>query len=240
MILGPLLGGWIGENFGLKRTFYIAACIFILSTIIILFIRPQPVEQSRLKEPESRSTSLVTPRYLRYLLIIFIVMFALYLPQPLSQNFLQNERGLSLTQIGQLISIRALGIVILNLVIGHLNARVGFLLAQVCVALFTLFLWQGNSLIWFSVGYFLLGGYQTARTLATAQSRSLFHASKMGVGYGLIETASAVTIILAPPLAGILYANSPTSIYSVSFVLISIALFVTIFFSPIKSNDLIH
>lgn len=240
MILGPLLGGWIGDQFGLRRTFYIAASIFILSTFIILFIRPQPVEKRNLSEPESRSSDLVSPRYLKYLALIFIVMFALYLPQPFSQNFLQNERGLSLTQIGQLISTRALGIVILNLVIGHLNARIGFLLAQACMALFTLFLWQGNNMLGFSIGYFLLGGYQTARALATAQSRSLFQAANMGIGYGLIETASATAIILAPPLAGILYTLNPPWIYSVSFVLIGIALLVTIFFSPIKSKDLVH
>jgi MFS family permease len=240
VVLGPMLGGWIGDNFGLQRTFFIAACIFIISTIIILFIRPQPVEKHSPSELHSQSTGFLSKRYLQYLVIIFIVMFALYLPQPLSQNFLQNERGLSLTQIGQLISTRALGIVFLNLALGQLNARHGFLLAQVCMALFTVFLWQGNNMLWYSIGYFFLGGYQTARALASAQSRSLFPAANMGIGYGLIETASASAIILAPPIAGVLYANNPLWIYSVGLALIGIALLVSMLFSPIKSKDLLH
>ena len=240
MILGPLLGGWIGDNFGLRRTFYIAACIFILSTIIILFIRPQPVERHSLRESGLRSSDFFSKRYLQFLLIIFLVMFALYLPQPLSQNYLQNEHGLSLTQIGQLISTRALGIVMLNLILGHLNARVGFLIAQACMALFTLFLWWGNSMLWFSLGYFMLGSYQTARALATAQSRTLIQSANMGIGYGLIETASASAIVFAPPLAGVLYAHNPSWIYSVGLVLIGAAFVISVFFSPIKSNDLLH
>jgi MFS transporter, DHA1 family, tetracycline resistance protein len=41
-VLGPVSGGWIGERFGLRTVYLIAACIFIFSTFILLFIRSQP------------------------------------------------------------------------------------------------------------------------------------------------------------------------------------------------------
>jgi len=240
MIVGPLLGGWIGDQFGLQRTYVIAGCIFFLSTLIIFFIHSQPVEKPTEFEIGSRPPSPFSRRYTQYLLVIFFVMFALYLPQPLSQYFLLNERGLNLTQIGQLISIRAVGIIVLNLTLGHLNARIGFLFAQSFMALFSLILWRGTGMVWYSIGYFLLGSYQTARALSIAQGRTLIQAINMGIGYGLIETASAAAIILAPPLAGLLYVYYPSSIYIVSLVMISIALLLTIFWSPIKTKDLIH
>ena len=165
-------------------------------------------------------------------------MIALYLPQPLSQNFLQNERGLNLTQIGQLIAMRSVGLVVLNLGLGQINARLGFLLAQVGMALFSLILWQGTNMLWYSVGYFLLGSYQTCRSLAIAQGRSLIQTARMGLGYGMIETAMTSAVMIAPPLAGLIYAQNPVWIYPISIVLIAAALLVSILFSPIKSTDI--
>lgn len=238
VILGPLIGGWIGSEYGLQRTFIIAAFIFMASTALIFFIESQPVEKGDGETAQAGWKELINRRYLQYLLIIWIVIFTLYLPQPLSQNYLQNELGLNLSQIGRLISVRSLGIVFLNLTLGHLNARLGFLLAQVGVALFTFLMWRGVSMPWYLVGYFLLGSYQTARGLAVAQGRSLIKSAYMGVGYGLIETAMSGATVLAAPLAGVLYQINPIYTYSVGLVLIGFAILVTIFLSPLKTDDL--
>jgi predicted MFS family arabinose efflux permease len=232
-----LLGGWIGDHYGLQYTFQIAAFIFVISTLIIFFISPQPVERS--SDPNEKITwrEWINPRYIQYLLVIFVVTFAIYLPQPLSQNFLQNQRGLNLEQIGQLIATRSLGIVVLNLVLGYLNARVGYILAQICMALFALFLWKGTGMPWYLAGYFLLGSYQTARSLAVAQGRTLIQTAYMGVGYGLLETGMTTAMIFAPLLAGYLYQENPISIYTVSLVIIGFGIIITKFLSPIKSRD---
>jgi len=234
--LGPLLGGWVGARMGLHTNFLIAACIFLVSSLMIVFIRPQPVIPQKEDSKLSGFSELINKRYLGFLLVIFVVMFSLYLPQPLSQNFLQNERGVNLTWMGVLIAGRSLGIVGLNLGLGMLNAATGFILAQVAVALFTIIIWQSNSLPWYFLGYMLMGGYQTARSLATAQSRSLLKAANMGLGYGMIETTMAAAAILAPPLAGRLYDHNPVWIYSVSFVLIVAALAGAAIFSPLRST----
>ena len=237
-ILGPLLGGWIGEQVGLHFSFLAAAFIFLLSTSIILFIRPQHVEISSYDRGRFGFGGLLNERFMRYLVMIFIVMFAMYLPQPLSQNFLQNERGISLFQIGQLISARSAGIVILNLTLGQLNARIGFIIAQATMAIFTILIWHGTSFYQYTLGYILLGSYQTARSLAVAQGRALTQASNMGIAYGMIETVMSLAIILAPPLAGYLYTQNPVWIYSFSTMLIILSILITFFFSPLKASDL--
>jgi predicted MFS family arabinose efflux permease len=231
-ILGPLIGGWSGETFGLRANFLIAAVIFVISNLIIFQIRPQPVEAAPKDEPENNFSELLTRRNLGFLLVIFFAMFSMFLPQPLSQNFLQNERGLNLFQIGILLSAGSLGIVATNLVFGQLKARLGFLLSHLTMALFSLLLWLGGGFYSFLAAYFLMGSYKTARTLATAQSRSLIKVNHMGLAYGILETSMSFSAILAPPLAGLLYSLDPSSVYPISFGLIILAFFVSWRFLP--------
>jgi MFS family permease len=156
----------------------------------------------------------------------------MYLAQPLSSNYLQNQQHLTLEVIGVLGSISSLGIVALNLGLGHLKAHVGFILGQLSVALFTLILWRGTSLPWFCLGYFLVGGYRLSRSLATALTRNLVHQSRMGLAYGITETVGASAIILAPPVAGLLYQINPSLMYVVGFFLILVSIGISFRFIP--------
>ena len=236
-ILGPWIGGVVGERFSLQTNFFVAACLFIPSTLMILFIKPQPVETRQKISENINSNSWFNPRTVVFLLLVFIAMFGMMLPQPFSQLFLINERNISLNDLGRLLSLSSLGVVLLNLILGKLNARTGFMLAQGAMALFALILFKGDQLLWFSLGYFLLGSYKTARSLATAQGRELVSAANMGIAYGLIETMISLANILAPIMASFLYNQNPLSIYATSFILILIGLGCMFFFSPIKPPE---
>jgi len=213
-VLGPIIGGQIGDQVGLRQIYIISACIFIVSTLMVFFIRPQPVEAR--STDRSLRVLRFEKRFILYLGIVFLAVFAMFLPQSLTPNFLQNERGLSLGQIGQLGAISSLGVVVLSLVLGHLDARLGFLLGQAFVGLFAFLLWRGNSIPWFAAGYFLLGGYRTARSLASAHTREYVQQANMGLAYGVTETASSAAMILSAPLAGYLYSINPTWMYPAS------------------------
>ena len=208
--------------------------MFIVSTIIILFLSHQPVEKHLAAEKGKGFH--INGLYWRFLVIIFLAVFATYLPQPLSPNFLQNQHGLNFSQIGQLGSISSLGVVLLSLLLGQLEARLGFLLGQAAVGLFALFFWQGNSWIWFAIGYFLLGGYRPMRALAAAQIRPLVPPAKIGLAYGIMETVSAAAVFLAPPIAGILYDLQPVIIYISSIALILLSIIIGVIFIPSPSQ----
>ena len=106
-ILGPISGGWIGARLGLSSVYLVSAGIFLVSTVILFFLRPQPRE---VHDPDAPPESLwKNTRFIGFLGIIFLAMFVMYLPQPLTPRFLQNERGLSLENIGLLGSIGSLG-----------------------------------------------------------------------------------------------------------------------------------
>jgi predicted MFS family arabinose efflux permease len=234
-VLGPIIGGQIGDQVGLRQVYVIAACIFAVSTLMVFFIRPQPVEAR--SEERTLNALQFDKRYSLYLSIVFLAVFAMYLPQSLSSNFLQNERGLSLGQIGQLGAISSLGVVVLNLVLGQLDARMGFILGQAAVGLFALLLWTGTGIPWFAAGYFLLGGNRTARSLASAHTREFVQQSNMGLAYGVTETVSSAAIILAAPLAGYLYSLHPIWMYPASLGLVMVSILVgAVFFISQSPN----
>ncbi len=234
-ISGPWVGGAIGDRVGLRPVYLASALVFVASNLVIYFIRPQPID---IPHSETKQKGLPWNRqYVGFLGIVFLAMFATYLPQPLSSNFLQNERGLTFSQIGRLGSMASLGIVVLNLILGHLDSRLGFMIGQATVGLFALLLWRGTGTIWFALGYFLLGGYRVARSLATAQARNLVHQANMGLAYGVTETVGSFAVIVAPLLAGYLYQQEPTLIYSCSFGLIIFSLLLSARFAPRRKTD---
>ena len=236
MVFGPLLGGFVGEQWGLQRIYLVAGFFFFASTLLVLFLHPQPVEHH--PTSHARISFLGNKRYVIYLTAVFIVVFSTYLPQSLSQVFLENERGLSLATIGLLTSMAGLGTAGLNLVFSRFNNRSAFMLAQAAVGGFAFLIWQGMSLPWYALGYFLLGGYKSTRSLATAQVRSLIPSNQMGTAYGVLETAGSTATILAPVAAGLLYTHNPTWIFSGCIVLVTFSLIISYFLSPSPSISL--
>ncbi|MBM3145617.1 MAG: MFS transporter [Chloroflexi bacterium] len=229
-VLGPLLGGWIGDHFGLGRTYLVAASIFVISTAIIFRIQHQPVEPG--PDVSGGNQLLENRAFQRFLPIVFLIVFAMYLPQPLTPNFLQNQRDLPLDQAGIVFAAGSLGNVVLNLVIGRMDIRRGFFISHLCVALFALATWKGLGLPWYVSGYFLLGGYRVARSLATAQILDLVTLANMGLAYGAAETVSGIALILGSPLAGYLYDSNPEIIYPLALLMLAGSLLVSSFYIP--------
>jgi len=230
-VAGPLLGGWIGDRLGLKATFLGAAVVLLVSVALIFFLKPQPRDEHD-DAQGSRNNLLQNKHFDIFLAIAFLGTFVMYLPQPLTPNFLQNERGISFTQMGLLGSVGGFGNVAFNLFLGHLNPRLGFILGQGFVGLAVLAFWWGNLPYWYALGYFMFGGYRAARLLVFAQVRAFIHQAQMGLAYGFTETANALGAILSPLLAGYLYEQNPTLIYSLSFGLIWCAAVISIISLP--------
>lgn len=229
-VIGPVSGGWIGEHYNMRAIFLVSAVVFVVSTVVVLFLKSQPREEY--DEENTSRTLFRNTRFLSFLGVIFLVMFATYLPQPLSPNFLQNERGISLGQMGLLGSLGSFGNVVFNLALGQMNTRLGFVVGQIFVALFALSLWKGTGQVWYMLGYFLLGGFRAARMLAMAQIRVLIHQAQMGLAYGMSEAGSAMALILSPLLAGYLYDTDPASVYPLSLLLITIGVIISLIFAP--------
>ncbi len=232
MALGPITGGWIGDNYGMRTSFLVAAAIFVVSNIFIFLIERQPIDRHN---PEAPPPNLMSNRRFVILMgVLAFAIFSMYLSQPLTPNFLEGVRGLSLSETGLIFTAGALGNSMMAILFSRVPPRRGFLFAQALVILFALFIWKGTSLPVYVLGYFLLGGFRAGRPMVMAQARELVHDSQMGVTYGVMETIGAVIFILTPPLAGILFERDPMIVYPLSIGLIILSIVFSYFFSPRK------
>jgi len=229
-IMGPFLGGQLAEHLGFRVIYAAAALVFTTSALMILRIHGQATPPAHDGLSSRRLASNTNLR--RFLPIVFVGMFAMYLSWPLTPNFLQEEKLLTVGIIGSLGSFNALGVVLLNLSLGRIHPRTGFLLAQVFTAGSALILWQTETVPFFALAYFLAGGFRTSRSLVTAQVDELVSRADIGLAYGIAETVGASVLILAPMIAGVLYSRSPWSPYPASIALIAIAVLLLKAFKP--------
>lgn len=230
MVLGPLTGGWIGDNHGMRMSFFAAAVLFVLSNAFIIFIEKQPVDHH---DPASPPPSLGSNQHFIILMgVLAFAMFSMYLSQPLTPNFLEGVRGLSLSETGLIFTAGALGNSLMAILFSRVHPRRGFLFAQGLVILFALLIWKGASLPVYALGYFLLGGFRAGRPMVLAQARELVHDSQMGVTYGIMETISAIIFILTPPVAGLLFERDPMIVYPLSIGLLAVSIVISYLFSP--------
>ena len=227
-ILGPLIGGVVGELFNLRMVYYAAGVIFSLSTLILMFASKQVIHDQTVLEGESHL--LKNKQFLGMLVLIFLVMFAVVLPQPLAANFLQNQRGLSLASIGQLGALGALGSVILMLVFGHFKEGVGLIIGQAAVMLFALLLWRGESILWFGLAYLFLGGFRLCRAMTVALVRPVVREREVGLAFGIVESLNAFAFVMAPVIAGFLYDWRPIAIFPAGLGVLGVTLLISLFY----------
>jgi MFS family permease len=225
-IIGPVLGGQLAELLGLKIIFALATGVFALSTILILFIRPQPVEVA---SDGSRYQYLFRNKALAgFLLLVFIVLLGMYISWPLTPIYLQEVRSVSVGSLGLFGSINASGMVMLSLMLGRLNPRIGFLIAQLAVGFSVVLLWKGTGQVWLSIGYFLAAGFRTSRSLIAAHVENLVNRVELGLAYGLGETINGIVMFIAAPIAGVLYDRSQELPFIVSIGILLLAIIITI------------
>jgi MFS family permease len=142
MVLGPIIGGWTGDNYGLRAVYFVAAGMFILSTLFILLIQNQPIDRH---DPESPPLNLLrNTRLTSFLGVVAFAVFAMYLPQPLTPNFMEDVRALSLSRIGFIFALGALGNAVLALALSRFEPHRGFVIAQALVAVFALLVWRAD------------------------------------------------------------------------------------------------
>ncbi|GAB4572866.1 MAG: hypothetical protein Fur0017_25410 [Anaerolineales bacterium] len=234
MALGPVTGGWIAEHYGMNSSYLVAFAIFVLSTLFVVFVQSQPIDHH---DPAAPPTNLWNnTRFVNFVLIFAFAVFALYLAQPLTPNFLKGVKDLTLSETGWVFSAGALGNSLLALALSRFNPRRGFLFAQMAVILFSVLMWQGAGLPIFMLGYFLLGGFRAARPMALAITRDLVHTSQMGLAYGTMDTVSSIIFIIAPPIAGFIFDHDPYFIYPLSIGLIAVSIVISYLFSPQKEQ----
>ena len=213
-LIGPVLGGFLAERVGLRPLYFLAAAIFIISTLMILKIRDLPVHTSEGK-PAARAL-LQNRSFVLACLLIFAVAFTTYLPLPLTSNFLHNQRGVSLQTLGIFGMLMSAGGILFNLMLGKMLAWPIYLIGQTAVIGFSALLLRGRTELVFGLAYFMWGGFRVTSAITSSVVRPLLHKAQVGLGFGIAETAKSLAFILAPVLAGYLYDRNPELVYQVA------------------------
>jgi predicted MFS family arabinose efflux permease len=230
-IISPALGGFIARTYGLRAVFGAATGIFVISTLAVLLLTPQP--RTAPEAGHTRYGALFQNRaYLGFLGLILVALLAMQIGIPLMPNFLNEVRGFDVGVVGLLGSAASVGIVVFNLFLGQRAPRRGFLLAQGLMLVSLFLLLTVASLPGLLAAYFFRGGWQLARIMATAQVSRVVRTSELGLALGVSETIGTVATILGPLAAGLLYARSPALPFQLSLVLILLSVPLVWRFAP--------
>lgn len=219
-VIGPIIGGVVADQLGFQAVYIIAGLIFIISTTIILFVKKNPEVHQVDQESINTKGLLKNTRFMGFLAVVLITTFVLYLPQPFTPSFLQNQQHLTNSTIGILGAFGSLGSALAMLFLSQMGSLAGFFISQLMLVIFFVIFLQGNNTILFGLGYVFVGGYRLCRVMVLSIGRTLIHPAETGLAYGLIETMNAITMIVAPILAGALYRYDPYSMYRVGLILL--------------------
>jgi predicted MFS family arabinose efflux permease len=206
LVVTPAIGGWIGDEFGLRSVFLISAAWFALSTWSIHQIRPYPAPERPAHGHDYRGMLRRGPVVLALGVLTFGFL-AVLTGQPLASQYLEEVRGFSRSAIGVLGSISALGTSVFSLTLGRLSSWRGFFASLLLVmASFALMLWSGAGPV-VAVAYFLLGAYYTTRPLAVAAISERVAEHQRGMAYALVDTLAGLATLAGTNLAGLLYSR---------------------------------
>ena len=233
-VIGPTLGGFLGQKIDLKIIYLFAAILFVISTILVIFIKKPNVEIHH--DPGKSTNILHNLPFLKLVGLGSITMFFMLFTQSFTPVFLENVRSISLLQIGYLGTIGSIGNVILALSLGHLSARIGYLVSIPFVILFPLFIWKSTGFWGYGFAYFILGGYRLARSMLLALGRNFIHSKETGLAFGIIETANGIASILAPLICGIIYNQNPEQIFKIALIGLILVFLLNLFFLPENKN----
>lgn len=227
-IVGPMLGGWIGQTAGLAVVFRYATGLFLIATAIAFFARRPVAQQEEQESGTPLVNPLTNPRFLSLLVIIFLTIVAFSTPQQLTSVYLQDVHLLSIQQIGLTGTFAGIGGAVILFALGSAPALVGMITSQALLGLFCIFLWRGQNAAVFYIGYLFVGGYPLYRSMAAAAVRPLVKTRDMGLAYGLVEMGNALAVILAPLVAGFLYQSRPESVYTISLIALVVTISLTV------------
>lgn len=232
-VVSPAVGGWLAEVSTMRMVYFVSASLFALSTLVIVQVSPQRApDRARVTV---RWRSLLAPRFIRFAAFSGLAFVAMYLAFPLAPNFLQDVGGWRVTRIGMLGSFQALGAALLSPLLGRIAERrdardnggggilgwAGGLVAGpglVWASVLTLLLAGSFPLL--VVAYLLRGSYQGCRSLVQARATGFAEGADRGLILGATETMMAGAQVVAPYVAGWLYAGDPAYPFLASLLLI--------------------
>jgi MFS family permease len=208
LVVTPTIGGWIGDQIGLRYVFMISVFWFVLSALAITRTHAYPRPERPAHGRDYRGLLRQRPIRLAFALLT-LGFVAVLIGQPLSPQYLEDARHFSRTTIGTFGSLSALGTAVFSLMLGRLAAWRGFFAGLgLVLASFALFLVSGSPVV-AAMAVFLLGAYYATRPLATSVISTYVPHHQHGVAFALVDTLAGLATLIGTNVAGALYEVDP-------------------------------
>lgn len=234
-MISPAIGAYLAQAYSPRVAYMVSAGFCTVSTLVLFAIGPQSAGGRRSFRDAFRPL-LRDPLLAAMALPLLVAYSSAALAESFASNFLRDVAALNLAAIGRMGSIWALGAAVISLAAGRLTRRRSRLAGAlagcfgltslglaVMIALPGRMLPVGLAAILFGVAFFFRGADLSGRALINAHLAQSLKRESMGVGFGLANTLLAVAQVIAPPLAGWLYAGSPSWPFAVSLVALPLA-----------------
>ena len=214
--LGPTMGGFVGEWWGLDKLFLLVAIPQGIGLVFILLARghrtEKPVERSPLPLWRVGTGLMSHPGFLGAWLAIFQSFFCLIGVTRIAFPFLAVRRGLTLDIIGTMVSISRLTDTAGRLSGGWLCDRIGtrrviLLGVFVTVPAFVLQIFGHGYITLLLPLCLMTAGFGLSNVGSTTLALQVADDSSKGVALGLIRGGSSTGRMFGPLLAGILVAD---------------------------------
>ncbi|HLB28096.1 MAG TPA: MFS transporter [Dehalococcoidales bacterium] len=210
--IGPIVGGYIADNFGYNFTFYLSGTFLFLGGVIVLFL----IKEDFQRPAQSNRMSLGSTLRLalsREMLPLLAIMCFLSAGQSIINPIISlrvkeiNEAGRAATTSGVIFSLMGMMAAISSAVGGRLAERISLpkILAFSCFAIGLLFLPLGwaSKITLFAVFLILTGLFRGGQATSTNSMVGLSVAQeRQGIAYGLAQSANALGGGLGPLIGG--------------------------------------
>jgi len=122
--IAPGAGGLIADRLGIRTTLFLASAFYLTSTVLMLRVKPDPAAEVP-AGPARRPTRADLEGLIPVLWITAGMTLVWVITVPFVSPYLREVRGLSLSYIGFLGSMQAVGGIVLTAIAGRLGNRYG-------------------------------------------------------------------------------------------------------------------
>lgn len=222
------LGGALAQERGMAAVFWVAAALFALSTALLFWLEPEPSRRgggeplSRLRRQAGRQGLNAAPPWA---VVVLSLMFALphvwvFLCNGLVGVAYREVARLDYRHVGMLGSVLAAGGVVLSPLLGRLGDRAGHELSAVIGVVLASFGFLGivawRSFLPLCIAAFLLASVEAVSVPMSAAVRKVAGDAHSGKGFGLLQVARSLPMLVSPYLGGLMFDRDPILPFTVA------------------------
>lgn len=230
--VGPQISRALLASLDLRAVLAISTALYVVSTMVIAFVSRQPAPTAAGHEAVRASWLEALRPAAGFYAFLFLIDFAMSIGAQFVPLYLERI-GWQVADVSGAISAQMIGTAGLSVLIGHLSAgrrRRGLLLAQMLVFVsMASFAFGARAVGSFAVaGYFLYGGFQSARQQAVAQVAGYVGPAHRGIAFAAASMVSQVALAASPAVAGRLFESDPALPFYAGLLLIPIGVLLTL------------